>query len=63
MPSIKPRVIFVIDRDLLQKVDKFTRQHKFRSRAEAIIWMIKYVLREKPEVPPKEERDIIYYPD
>lgn len=63
MPSLKPRIIFVVDRDLYNRVDDFKQQHDFRSKAEAIIWMIKYVLREKPSVPPKEERKLIYYED
>lgn len=63
MPSAKPRVTFVAAPILIKRLDKFWHRHEFRSRSEAIIWMIEYVLREKPDVPPKEERDLIYYGD
>lgn len=61
MPSEKPRVTFVADPKLIKKIDKFWHRNEFRSRSEAITWMIEYVLREDPKVPSKEERDLIYY--
>ncbi|MGE5422865.1 MAG: hypothetical protein ACM3QW_06355 [Ignavibacteriales bacterium] len=61
MPSLKPRLTFVADKLLVRQIDKFWHQNEFRSRSEAIVWMLEYVLREKPTVPPKEERPYIFY--
>lgn len=36
MPSKKPFLSFVIDEDLLQKIDDFRFRHRFESRAAAI---------------------------
>lgn len=63
MPTERPIISVVVTAKLLKKIDKFWHQNEFRSRSEAIVWMINYVLREKPEVPPKEERSLIYYRD
>lgn len=63
MPSDKPRITFVAAPKLIKQIDKFWHRNEFRSRSEAIIWMIEYVLRENPDIPNKEERDMIYYGD
>lgn len=53
MPSDKPLINFVIDRDLLKRVDDFRFAHRFASRAAAIKWLLVYALHQNPKPPPQ----------
>ncbi len=53
MPSDKPLINFVIDRDLLKRVDDFRFAHRFASRAAAIKWLLVYALDQNPKPPPQ----------
>jgi hypothetical protein len=48
MASEKPFLSFVIDPDLLKRVDDFRFKHRFESRAAAIKWMLDWALDQKP---------------
>jgi metal-responsive CopG/Arc/MetJ family transcriptional regulator len=50
MPSGKPFLSFVIDEKLLDRIDDFRFKNRFASRAQAIIWLVKYALDAKPKV-------------
>ena len=39
-----PLLTFVVDKELLDKLDHFRSEHRFRSRAEAIRWLLEWVL-------------------
>ncbi len=49
MPSNKPKLIFYIDEDLLQKIDDFRYDNRFPSRAAAVMWLLRYALKQKPK--------------
>ncbi len=53
MPSDKPLINFVIDRDLLKRIDDFRFAHRFASRAAAIKWLLVYALDQNPKPPPQ----------
>ncbi len=53
MPSDKPLLIFVIELDLLKRLEDFRFKHRFRSRAAAIKWLLRWALEQKP-LPPKQ---------
>ena len=48
MPSQQPFLHFVVDVDLLKRVDDFRFRHRFQSRAAAIKWLIDWALKQKP---------------
>lgn len=54
MPSEKPFLHFVVDPDLLQRLDNFRFKHRFGSRAAAVKWLLKWALDQKPK--PSEAR-------
>jgi hypothetical protein len=47
-PSDKPMLTFVIDRDLLSRVDDFRYENRFPTRAGAIRWLLDWALRRGP---------------
>jgi hypothetical protein len=49
--SKNPILNFVIDRDLLKRVDDFRFRHRFASRAAAIKWLLSFALDEDPKPP------------
>jgi hypothetical protein len=48
--SDKPYLNFVIDPDLLKRVDDFRFKNRFDSRAAAIKWLLDWALSQKPAV-------------
>jgi hypothetical protein len=53
-PSDKPFLNFVIDQQLLKRVDDWRFKHRFPTRAAAIKWLLDWALNQKPT--PKEEK-------
>jgi metal-responsive CopG/Arc/MetJ family transcriptional regulator len=51
-PSDKPFLNFVIDQQLLKRVDDFRYKHRFPTRAAAIKWLLDYALSQKPTPEP-----------
>jgi hypothetical protein len=47
MSSDKPLLNFYIEQDLLDRVEGFWHKHRFKTRAEAIRWLIKAALDAK----------------
>lgn len=45
----KPIINFVIDEDLLKRVDGFWHKNRFRNRAAAIKWLLTWALDQKPK--------------
>ena len=45
MPTYKPKIIFVADKDLLERLDDFRFQNRINSRSEAI----RRLLEESPQ--------------
>jgi hypothetical protein len=50
MPSEKPLLNFVIDPDLLKRLDSFRFKNRFATRAAAIKWLLAWALDQKPPV-------------
>jgi hypothetical protein len=48
MPSEQPFLHFVIDADLLERVDDFRFKYRFATRAAAIKWLLAWALKQKP---------------
>lgn len=55
MPSKKPKLIFVIDPGLLEELDEYRFEHKFQSRAAALMFLLRWALKKKPVPPPKRK--------
>lgn len=55
MPSEKPLLNFVIDQDLLDRIDEFRYDNRFPSRAAAIKWLLDWALKQNPS--PRTESD------
>ena len=49
--SEKPYLNFVVDADLLKRIDDFRFGHRFPTRAAAIKWLLAWALQQKPIVP------------
>jgi len=49
MPSDKPLLNFIIEPDLLKRIDDFRFKHRFESRAAAVKWLLEWALNQKPE--------------
>jgi len=47
-PSEKPMLTFVIDIDLLNRVDDFRYDNRFPTRAGAIRWLLEWALKQTP---------------
>ena len=54
-PSKKPFLSFVIDPELLQRIDDFRFRHRFESRASAIKWLLERALDEQEKRAEKEK--------
>lgn len=48
MASNKPFLNFVIDEELLKKIDNFRYDNRFPSRAAAIKWLLAWALKQNP---------------
>ena len=48
MGSDKPFLSFLVDPDLLKRLDDFRFKHRFESRAAAIKWLLAWALDQKP---------------
>jgi metal-responsive CopG/Arc/MetJ family transcriptional regulator len=46
--SEKPILNFVVDRELLERLDEFRFENRFDSRAQAVKWLLDYALAQKP---------------
>jgi hypothetical protein len=46
--SDKPYLNFVIEPELLKRLDDFRFKHRFNTRAAAIKWLLDWALRQKP---------------
>jgi hypothetical protein len=53
-PSEKPYLNFVIEPDLLKRLDDFRFKNRFATRAAAIKWLLAWALDQKPSVPKGE---------
>jgi hypothetical protein len=60
VPSIKPKLNFVIDKILLNKIDKYRFKHHFTSRSAAIIHLLTYAINQDPPPPEKIDKDAYY---
>ena len=49
-PSDKPYLNFVIEPDLLKRVDDFRYKQRFPTRAAAVKWLLDWALNQKPAV-------------
>jgi hypothetical protein len=49
MPSEKPLLSFVVNPELLKRLDDFRFKHRFESRAAAIKWLLGWALDQKPK--------------
>jgi len=49
MATNKPFLSFVINEDLLRKIDDFRFENHFPSRAAAIKWLLDWALKQKPQ--------------
>jgi hypothetical protein len=54
MSTDKPLLNFVIEPDLLKRVDDFRFKQRFPTRAAAIKWLLNWALSQKP-IPAKGE--------
>jgi len=52
-PSKKPYLNFVIDPDLLKRIDTFRYKQEIPTRAAAIKWLLDWALKQKPT--PKQD--------
>jgi metal-responsive CopG/Arc/MetJ family transcriptional regulator len=48
MASDKPFLSFVVEQELLERLDDFRFKQRFESRAAAIKWLLDYALNQKP---------------
>jgi len=49
MPSKKPFLSFVIDPELLRKIDDYRFKHRFESRAAAVKYLLKIALEQEDQ--------------
>jgi metal-responsive CopG/Arc/MetJ family transcriptional regulator len=43
-----PLLTFVVDKELIDRLDDFRFAHRFRSRAETVRWLLEWALDENP---------------
>jgi hypothetical protein len=48
MPPEKPFLSFLVEPELLKRLDDFRFKHRFDSRAAAIKWLLDWALKQKP---------------
>lgn len=46
----KPILNFVIDPDLLSKIDDFRFKNRFESRAAAVKWLLQWAVEQEPDI-------------
>ena len=46
----KPLLNFLIEPELLERVDDFRFKNRFQTRAAAIKWLLDWALKQKPKV-------------
>lgn len=51
MGSDKPFLSFLVEPELLKKLDDFRFKHRFDSRAAAIKWLLSWALQQNPKPP------------
>jgi len=51
MPSDKPFLSFLVEPELLKRLDDFRYKHRFPTRAQAIKWLLDWALKQKPAPP------------
>ena len=49
MTTNKPFLNFVIEPELLRKIDDFQFENRFKSRAAAIKWLLDWALKQNPK--------------
>jgi hypothetical protein len=54
MAAEKPLLNFLVEPDLLKRIDDFRFKNRFDSRAAAIKWLLGWALDQKPAVPKGE---------
>ena len=50
MASQKPFLSFVIEEELLKTIDDFQFENRFKTRAAAIKWLLRWALSQNPKV-------------
>jgi metal-responsive CopG/Arc/MetJ family transcriptional regulator len=53
-PSTKPYLNFVIEPDLLKRLDDFRYKQQFPTRAAAVKALLSWALSQNPKLPPKQ---------
>ena len=56
MPSQKPKLLLVVDDDLINRIDDFRYENRIPSRAEAIRQLIEIGLQARPKTTQKKEK-------
>lgn len=58
MPSKRPLLHILMEQSLIDRLDDFRFEHRFTSRAAAVIWLLEWALGQKPAPParPKASR-------
>jgi hypothetical protein len=56
MASDKPLLNFLIEPELLERIDDFRFKNRFDNRAAAIKWLLDWSLKQKPKVPAAGEK-------
>jgi len=54
MANDKPVMNFIIEPELLKRIDDFRFKNRFGSRAASIKWLLDWALSQKPVVPKGE---------
>jgi len=53
--SDKPYLNFIVEPDLLKRLDDFRYKNRFPTRAAAIKWLLDWALDQKPKPPAKAD--------
>lgn len=53
VPSKKPFLAFVIEPELLDRLDEFQHERRFPTRAAAIKWLLAWAMDQNPDTPTK----------
>lgn len=54
MSTDKPFLSFIVEPELLKRLDDFRFRHRFKTRAAAIKWLLDWALKQKPAPDSKE---------
>lgn len=57
MATNKKKLIYYIDKGLLQAIDTYRFKHCFPNRAATVIWLITYALNQNPTPPPQRNNN------